>query len=90
MNKKGTHPELGELLESIHYLAKTLSTIIAKEGLDNELLNTQEVLNILGVTRRTLHSYRINGIIPFIKVGGKIFFKRSDLGELLNGKREVA
>ncbi|TSA33571.1 MAG: DNA-binding protein, partial [Porphyromonadaceae bacterium] len=35
-------------------------------------------MKLLKISSRTLQSYRDNGILPFSKMGGKVFFKRSD------------
>ena len=47
------------------------------------MLSTKEASKILQVTSRTLFNYRKEGILSFSKEGGKIYYKPSDLEELL-------
>ena len=49
-----------------------------KEWLDN-----QEVCEILGISKRTLQSYRDNGILPFSQIGHKMFYRSEDVQRVL-------
>lgn len=40
----------------------------------------------LNITKRTLQSYREKGIIPYSRVGGKYFYKESDVAAYLESK----
>lgn len=42
----------------------------------------------LNITKRTLQSYREKGIIPYSHVGGKYFYKESDVAAYLQSKTE--
>lgn len=42
----------------------------------------------LNITKRTLQSYREKGIIPYSRVGGKYFYKESDVAAYLQSKTE--
>lgn len=46
---------------------------------NDELLTDKEVVHILKVSRRKLQDYRINGILSYIQVGGKILSRTSDV-----------
>ncbi len=46
-------------------------------------LDNQEVCKILKISKRTLQSYRDEGILPFSQVGSKIYYKRSDIDKKL-------
>lgn len=39
--------------------------------------------DLLGVSTRTLQHYRDTGILPYSKVGNKIYYKRSDLSAMI-------
>lgn len=39
--------------------------------------------DMLGVSTRTLQHYRDMGMLPYSKVGNKIYYKRSDLGAMI-------
>lgn len=40
----------------------------------------------LGITKRTLQSYRDKRILPFTTVGGKFFYRESDVAAYLQSK----
>ena len=46
-------------------------------------LSDVEVSHRLKVSRRTLQDYRDNGTLPYIKLGGKVLYRESDLEDLL-------
>jgi excisionase family DNA binding protein len=46
-------------------------------------LDIYETCQLLKISKRTLQSYRDNGIIPYSKFGGKIYFKASDIQKYL-------
>ena len=46
-------------------------------------LDSQEVCLLLGFSKRTLQYYRSSGRLAYSQIGSKIFYKSSDLKELL-------
>lgn len=55
-----------------------------KPTINNDVLLTDaEVAERLRVTRRTLHDYRDNGMIPYYIIGGKCLYSENDLNKLL-------
>lgn len=40
----------------------------------------------LGITKRTLQSYRDKRILPYTAVGGKFFYRESDVANYLQSK----
>jgi len=76
---------------------ETLSAILGKvEAIEDKLgngmkednwLSTGEAAAELSVSVRTIMNYKAAGIVPFSKLGGRLYFKRSDLVKVLeNGK----
>jgi len=56
-------------------------------------LRSQEVRSMFNISSGTLQNYRINGIIPFTRLGKTIYYPREDIETLLekgfnNPKRE--
>jgi excisionase family DNA binding protein len=47
-------------------------------------LSSDDVCNLLQVSKRTLQNYRDRGIIPFSQIGRKIYYKASDIEEYLS------
>ncbi|MDM1298196.1 helix-turn-helix domain-containing protein [Empedobacter falsenii] len=46
-------------------------------------LNGKQVCDILHISKRTLQQYRVDGLIPFIKLEQKILFRESDITKVL-------
>lgn len=46
-------------------------------------LNDDELSKRLNINRRTLQDYRNAGRIPFVKLGGKILYRESDIEKVL-------
>lgn len=49
-------------------------------------LDSADVCKLLGLTKRTLQGWRATGKIPFSMLGGKVYFRSSDIAELLKQK----
>ncbi len=46
-------------------------------------LDGQDVMQLLHISSRTLQTYRNNGILPFSQIRGKIYYKFSDIENIL-------
>ncbi|WP_302257236.1 helix-turn-helix domain-containing protein [uncultured Alistipes sp.] len=46
-------------------------------------MDSQEVCQLLNITKRTLQSYRDKGVIAFSSVGGKFYYRPKDIDEYL-------
>ncbi|MBZ4190813.1 MULTISPECIES: helix-turn-helix domain-containing protein [Bacteroidota] len=77
--------ELDELLQ----LATNASE--AYIGIFNEerWLDNQEVCLMLGISKRTLQSYKDKGLLPFSKLNRKNYYKFSDVQHLLASDAET-
>ena len=67
-------------------LSKALETLFSKRksSLDGESFYTDEELSQrLKISRRSLQDYRNQGRIPYIKLGGKILYRSSDVERML-------
>lgn len=49
-----------------------------------ELLRTSEVKKILKLKDSSLATLRLNGTLPFVKIGGTIYFKKEDIQKLID------
>ena len=47
-------------------------------------LDNQELLQLLKISRRTAQNYRDKNMLPFTLIGNKLFYKMSDVEDLLN------
>lgn len=46
-------------------------------------IDSADVCHTLGISKRTLQTWRNNEKIPFSMLGGKIYYKEEDISELL-------
>lgn len=53
---------------------------------DVKLFSTKELSNLLGVSERTISIMRINGVLPYTRIGRGLFTSEEALAEYLNGK----
>lgn len=66
---------------------KDLKAILTKSqllNLDDLFCDNEEFLKIMKISRRTSQFWRNTGIIGFIQIGNKIYFRLKDIQELLN------
>lgn len=70
---------LNDALLYIEYVLKTHKPLFDGE----RYLTSEELCNILRISRRTLQDYRSNGVLPFIELPGKVLFRESDVKEVL-------
>jgi len=52
-------------------------------------LKSFEVQKILKISTGTLHNLRVNGTIPFSKIGGVVFYDLEDLQNILESHKTV-
>ena len=64
--------------ETAAKLCRSQDDLKLKSWLDN-----QDVCDILGITKRTLQSYRDNGLLPFSRMRHKTLYKPEDVKKLL-------
>ena len=54
-----------------------------KDEANNKWLKSHQVQRMLAISPGTLQNLRINGTIPFTKIGGVIFYSVDDINNLL-------
>ena len=64
--------------------AKEVREAIKEESKPDELLTRQQVAEMLGVTLTTLFHWNNKGILPTIKIGNKVRYRRSDVEKALS------
>lgn len=73
-----------EVKTNLDAIQAKLDNIQKSPALPEHWLSNREVSELLGVTKRTLQRYRDGGVLPFSHIGGKIFYKVSDLVRVLD------
>ena len=49
-------------------------------------LKSKEVKSLLNISNGTLHSMRVNGTIPFTKIGNLIYYDQEEINAVLAGR----
>jgi len=73
------HRELQTLTKAVEQLNRT-----KKSQLSEEFVKKAEVLKTLGISNRTLYKLTSTGVLPYVKIGGLVFFKLSEIEKILN------
>jgi hypothetical protein len=71
-----------QMLEKLELLNQKLDQS-KKEPLTGVWLDNQETCQVLKISKRTLQVYRDNGLLPYSQVGGKIYFRITDIEDHL-------
>jgi len=51
---------------------------------DDQLLTRKEVMKMLHVSHSTLYHYQRKEILPFLKIGNRVYFKKKDILDNIN------
>ncbi len=68
-----------QLINKIDAIEGSIKRISKINPLEDTWFDIQEVCQLLKISIRTLQSYRDNKILHYSKIGGKIYFKASDI-----------
>ncbi|ARV14868.1 helix-turn-helix domain-containing protein [Polaribacter sp. SA4-12] len=71
-----------ELLEGIKEMINNQSSFAPKKW-----LKSSEVRELLSISPGTLQNFRINGTLPYSKVGGVIYYDYEDIQKVLEDNR---
>ena len=64
------------LRELLPNAAAQLAPVVAPEGAAGNLLTMQEACATFGISKTTLGDWKKRGIVPFIRLGRRIYFER--------------
>lgn len=70
-----------ELLDEIRAIVSEQKTAISKKW-----LKSNEVRKLLNISPGTLQTLRINGTLPYTKIGGTNYYNFTDIEKLLSEK----
>jgi len=71
-----------DLIEEIKVIYKDL-----KDHGGKKWLRSRDVKDRLGISHGTLQNFRINGTLPYTKVGGVIFYDKDDINNMIESNR---
>lgn len=72
-----------EILNNLNEIKENIKHKSKQSPLSETWLDIQETCQLLKISKRTLQAYRDNGILPFSQIGGKIYFRASDIEDHL-------
>lgn len=80
-----TSEELGAITNRIDKIYSDLKDVLKKahNPLEERWIDNQDACGLLKVSHRTLQNYRDRGTLPYSTIGGKVFYKASDIEEEL-------
>lgn len=82
MNLKVITPELyDDLMKRLDALQKELS--VKQKNPKEVIFDSQEIMQLLNISKSTLQKYRDDGCIGFSQVSGKFFYRQSDINEMI-------
>ena len=68
--------------------AATAALAPTKESLQQNLMGSYDVLQLLHLSRSTLYQWRKKGWIVYSKIGGMIYFEAADIYQLLKERTQ--
>ena len=78
LNQNKMDKEILQKLENIEYTLKKI------QYNNDVFLDNQEFLQVMNISQRTAQQWRNSGVISFSQIGAKIYYRFSDIEELLN------
>jgi len=68
-------------------LIAEITSLLSKGHYQKPILTNEEVQHLLGVSSGTIRSYRIQGILPYSKIGQVLYYQYEDIKNLIIDKR---
>ena len=84
IDRKAWEQHCSDFADFVHRIEQLIGNLPEKD----EWLDNEAVCRRLGISKRTLQSYRDTGKISFSIIGHKCYYKKSDIADLLNAKSE--
>ena len=67
-----------------------IKKIFSRTNETKEWLKSSDVMTMLNCSTGTLQNLRVNGTLPFTKMGGTIYYSYSDVMKVLEGNKRNA
>jgi len=82
-----TTEQLSQILkEVVSEQLKELGQYQSEKTEERNLLSRQQTCDYFGISKPCLHDWVKNGILKPTKVGGRVYFKQSDINLVINKK----
>lgn len=83
-----TKEDLQKIFDSIEKLHQKMNDYLKPES--SRLVTSLEFNKMLGISKRTSQTWRDEGIIEFVQIGGKIFYKYSAIEKMMYNNTKIA
>ena len=83
-----TKEDLEKIHKSIDELNNKIETILSPDYL--QFVDNDEFLKIMKVSKRTAQVWRDEGLLTFVQIGSKIYYRHKDIGEFLEDNEVLA
>ena len=74
---------LDEQQESIGVLLSRVSPIEVTPSNQERIFDTQDICLLLNTSKRTIQRHRSQGVLPYYKLGRKVFYKEQDVRDCM-------
>ncbi|MCD8172172.1 MAG: helix-turn-helix domain-containing protein [Alistipes sp.] len=79
-----------KMMSSLEIAVKKIDEVSNRYSKKKEMQNWlegDEVRAILNVTKRTLQTYRSNGMLPYTQIGYKVYYLAKDIQNLIDNQK---
>ena len=81
--------QISSLFQRIEHLSDKIENSVrtpnSKLG-GEHYLTDKEVVKLLKISKRTLQDYRLDGELPFYRIGAKVLYRASDIDRFLESR----
>ena len=83
------------LVEKLEYIGKRLYLIDisirqGKNSIQSTFIDNEDFIRLMKISKRTAQNWRDSGTIAFSQIGNKIYYKSSDIEDLLRKNYNLA
>lgn len=75
------------IISSLKQVLKEITDEKNRTEENEEILTTEDIQKIFKVSKVTIHKWKKKGILPYYKMGRKVYYKKSEIFGLLEVKR---
>lgn len=73
------------MLNKIAHLAQQVETLSKCKDLGlKKWMTSKEIADLLGISLRTLQTYRDKGMIPYTQIGNKLYYNPNEVRQIMN------
>ena len=77
-----------QMKERFKDFSKQVENLCGDNQGKEQWLKNEDACSLLQISKRTLQSYRDNGILPFSQIGRKCYYRVSDVEQLINNSKK--